>query len=104
MFFFILYLGVKRSVKCNKYTDAIHPANANMCCSQQQNDHTTKMTVKKASDYSDASILHWLSIQHSSQVTSHLFKNHFIEQADFKQAVFYSMKLEKQFQCHFQLE
>lgn len=34
MFFFILYLGVKRSLKCNTYTDAIHPANANMCCSQ----------------------------------------------------------------------
>lgn len=32
--FLILYLGVKRSLKCNTYTDAIHPANANMCCSQ----------------------------------------------------------------------
>ncbi len=48
--------------------------------------------------------LHWLSIQNSSQVILCLFKKQFIQQTDFKQAAFYSMKLEKQFQCHFQLE
>ncbi len=110
MFFFILYLGVKRSLKCNKYTNAIHPANANMCCSQLKNDHRTKMTAAIKQQFRKHLIiemrvcLHWLSIQHSSQVTSRLLKNLFIQQADFKQAAFYSMKLEKQFQCHFQLE
>ncbi len=110
MFFFILYLRVKRSLKCNKYTNAIHPANANMCCSQLQNDHRTKITAAIKQQLRQHLIiemrvcLHWLSVQHSSQVTSRLFKNHFIQQADFKQAAFYSMKLEKQFQCHFQLE
>lgn len=47
----------------------------------------------------------WIGSQFSTPVKSHhVFLNHFIQQADFKQAVFYSMKLEKQFQCHFQLE